>query len=513
MKKIIVIVAGILLIAGGALLYLAPDTLSMLILIIMCAILALGFFMGLLPMLQFRYAFKTARKNIEESVFVQSAETWIAVFKLESLFRQKELDRIFKAYKAKIEEQKENGEIESDIEEYINENTISLRSWQGFVAQIPGILTGIGILGTFIGLISGISSVGFSSVDAAIESVSTLLAGIRVAFFTSICGVILSIIFNILNRITWNTMMREHGLFVEIFHRDVIASVEEQSRSQHRREVKTIINRLDRLPKNFVDSERGEFSHAANEQLLMPQIIEGLKNGEFTFYLQPKLELNSSKIVGVEALARWKHENLGVLTPASFFPLLEKNGYITKLDAYIWEEVFMTVRRWIDAGLRPVPISVNVSKTAILAMDVSGFFARMLNVYNIPPRLLEIEITKDAYIQSSDAVCETAAALRRMGFKVIMDDFDGDYISVNMMNGMETDAFKLDLRLLPEREYNSVEAIFERARKLNIEMMVEGIENPEQIASLNRIGSFTGQGYYYYKPMTIEEYEELTADA
>lgn len=511
MKKMIVFTAALLLTAGSLLLSLAPDTLSMLILIIMFFVVVLGFFLGLMPSLMYGNGFRTARQNIEQALDVQSTETWIAVFKLDAFFRQKELDKMFKEYRNRVEIQKEEGEIVSDIEEYISEDVLGLRTWQGFILQIPGILTGLGILGTFIGLISGISSIGFSSVEAALESISLLLAGIQTAFYTSISGVILSILFNIMNRLSWNSMLREYGLFVDVFHKIVIPSVEEQIRKKQNRDIRSILNRLDRIPKNpgFSLSVSGSGSNAAaaNEQILMPQIVEGLKKGEFIFYLQPQIDLVSRKIIAAEALVRWNHETLGILTPASFVPVLEKNGFITKMDAYIWELVCKTIRKWIDAGIRPVPLSVNISKTDILAMDVTGFFESMLDKYHIPPRALDLEIAKNAYVQNPKTTNDVAGALRRLGFKVVMDGFDGDYISVNMLENVEADTLKLDLRFMSDFENTDIEAIFDKARKLNIEMLAEGIENTEQITNLKKAGCVGGQGYYFYKPMSIEDFE------
>lgn len=517
MKKFIIGVAALLLLAGGILLGMAPDTLSLIILICMCGVLAMGFFLGLLPSLMFTDAFKTGRGNVEQALDVQSAETWIAVFKLDSLFRHTMLDKLFAEYKSKAEALKEDEAVICDIEEYINEDVLSLRTWQGVVLQVPGTLTGLGILGTFVGLITGISSLGFSSVEATLDSIALLLSGIKTAFYTSIAGVILSILFNILNRMIWNVMLREHGLFVEQFRKNVIPSVEEQEREMKQSEFRAVLERLDRIPKN------GEYSLAngnlvqetsvSNEQVLMSQIRNGLKNDEFTFYLQPRVELGTRKIVAADALVRWNHENLGVVAPSTFIPILEKNGFITHLDRYVWEMVFMKIRNWIDAGDRPVPVSVNVSKMDILAMDVPGFFESMLAKYRIPPRNLEVEIARNAFTQNMEATEEAAAYLRQLGFKVIIDGFDGDYISLNMLKDVQADALKLDLRFLPEKQSNVLQAIFDQARKLNVEMLVEGIENTEQITVLKRVGCNCGQGFYFYKPMSIAEYENMVSNS
>lgn len=515
MRRFIIGTAAVLLVAGGLLLSLAPDTLSMLILGIMCIMIIMGFFLGLMPTLMFTSGFHTARLNVEQTLDVQSMETWIAVFRLESVFREKELDALFLEYKTKVEQQKEEDEIISDIEDFISEDLLALRTWQGVVLQIPGVLTGLGLLGTFVGLIAGIQGITFSSVEAALESITVLINGIEAAFYTSIAGVILSIIFNILNRMIWNSMLREYGLFINSFHRVVIPSSEEQIRVKNNRDMRTVLQRLDRIPKQAgfslaaAGTAVGEGTPAANEQALMQQIMEGLKRNEFIFFLQPRVDLNSRKYVAADALVRWNHERMGVLTPASFVPVLEKNGFITRMDAYIWEKVCATIRQWIDQGVRPVPISLNLSKTDLLAMDVAAFFEEMLEKYRIPPRALELEIAKNAFIQSPGTTTEVAGALRRMGLRVILDGFDGDYISLNMLDGVEVDALKLDLRFVPDHSFNSFQAIFEKARKLGIEMMAEGIENTEEITNLKRAGCTVGQGYYFQKPMSIEEFEAV----
>jgi len=172
--------------------------------------------------------------------------------------------------------------------------------------------------------------------------------------------------------------------------------------------------------------------------------------------------------------------------------------------------VCKTIRKWIDAGIRPVPIALNLSQMDILAMDIPGFFEKMLEKYHIPPRALELEIAKIAYVENKDATVDVARDLRRFGFKVIMDGFDGDFISVDMLENVETDALKLDLRFLPDGKENELAIYFEQARKLGIEMMAEGIENTEQISELKRAGCTVGQGFYYYKPMSIEAYESAS---
>lgn len=507
-------VAAAFLAPAGIMFAVAPDTLSTAILGLMCFTLVIGYFAGLMPTIQYVQGFRRCRAKIEESMAIQTTEPWIAVFKTENIFGIRTLDEAFRLYKGAIEEERENDEYLSDIEEYISEEYLALRAWRGLVQQVPGTLTGLGILGTFIGLVLGIGSITFTTIETALASINQLIAGIEMAFFTSICGVILSIIFNMVSQIVWNVMMREYGLFMDSYHKLVIPAVEVQKRKKTSENMKAILERLDRLPKNpgfsLSHGGSGQSDTFSNEQVLMSQIVTGLQRGEFTFFLQPAVELATRKVVRAEALVRWNHETLGILPPSSFVPVLEKNAYITKLDMYVWEAVCQTIRRWIDAGVRPVPISINLSRTDIMAMDLAPFFEGMLKKYRIPPRFLELEIAQNAYRDNPGMVSEVAGALRQMGFKVVMDGFDGDFIAINMLKGVEIDALKLDIRFMKGNALNSFPELFGQAKKLGIDMSVEGIENTEQITNLRKAGCSVGQGYYFYTPMSIEDFEKIT---
>ena len=509
LRKRIILIAAVLLAASGVLTALAPDTLSMLILLVMCAVLAMGFALGLLPSMMYAIGFSSGRRSIDQALEVQTAEPWYAVFKLDSPFHQRELDEMFRLYRDEAETQHEGGEVVSDIEEWINEDMLALRTWQGLVVQVPGILTGLGIIGTFVGLLMGISSIGFSSVEAALESVAVLLSGIETAFYTSIAGVILSILFNLFYRVLYNTMLREYGLFCEYFHRLVVPLAEQQLRSAQQRDMRDIRDKLDRLPRYGSAPGGAQPQNPGNEQILMPEILAGMKNDEFTFNLQPRVELQSRKIVAAEVLVRWHSEKFGQLSAAEFVPVLERNGYITRLDQHIWEKVFKTVRNWIDEGARPVPLAINVSKTDILAMDIASCFASLLERYRIPPRYIQLEIAKNSYIQTPLATLEVETALRQLGFKVAIDGFDGDYISLNMLERTHADSLNLNLALMRQKDQSAMEAIFSQARKLKVDILAMSIESTEQITYLKRAGYTEGQGNYYYKPLSIEEFEEV----
>ena len=412
-----------------------------------------------------------------------------------------------------MQHQRETGQIVSDIDEVLNEDVLALYTWRGVIAQIPGTLTGLGILGTFVGLLLGLRNISFVTVEAALGSVQSILAGIDTAFYPSIAGVILSILFNIINNVLRNIMNRETGLFLEEFHKTVIPTTDEQARYSSRREVRQILELLDRLPKNTGNGAlTGEAmrGNGGNERVLMPQILDGLRKNEFTFFLQPRYELNTRKVIGAEALVRWNHPVLGVVSPAVFIPVLESNGYITKLDQYIWEEVCKTIRVWIDEGVRPMPITVNVTKTDILAIDVAEFFSGMLKKYRIPPKYLDIDISRTAYLETHDVLSETVAQLQQMGFRVVLDGFDGNYMELSALGDIGTDVLKLDLCSAEmQNRTNALPGIFVQARTLRLNLLAEGIESAEQLNVLRKAGCTEGQGYFFSRPLSVDEFAKI----
>ena len=293
MKRLMPIFIVILLSGCGILTAYAPNMLSMIVVAVMGVVVLLGIIYGLIPVLTFTQGLLTGQKSIQRASEAEEKSVWITALQMDRFFRQKKMDQLFREYRDKVKQQRQNGQIVSDLEDILNEDVLALYSWQGVVAQIPGTLTGLGILGTFIGLLRGLRNINFVTVEAALSSVQSILTGIDTAFYTSIAGVILSILFNISNNILRNTMDREMGIFLEVFHRVVLPTTQEQERYRSRRETRQIMDLLDRLPKkdDYLASGMGATADSAigNERLLMPQILNGLKKNEFIFLLQPQL--------------------------------------------------------------------------------------------------------------------------------------------------------------------------------------------------------------------------------
>ena len=252
MRRLIYTFMALILITGIVLMAYAPDSISTVFIVLMEGILVAGGLFGILPAVQFYHGFETGMENIDHALSMPSQSTWAAMLQIDEFFHQRTMDEIFTDYRAKVKAQRESGQVLSDIDEFINEESLALRSWQNVIHQIPGSLTGLGLLGTFIGLIMGIRNIGFSTVSAALTSVQALLGGIQVAFYTSIAGLILSLAFNIMYRIAWNMVLRNMGLFTEEFHQNIIPTVDEQLRYREHKEIKQITDLLEKMSKGGV---------------------------------------------------------------------------------------------------------------------------------------------------------------------------------------------------------------------------------------------------------------------
>lgn len=517
MKRWLFIDLGIFLLMGILALTFSPDTFSLIIICTMILIIAVTFGKGMWMVFDIAEGFRTGVKYIGVVQDVTTASKWDTFVQVNQIFRNKILDKLFEDYRERVEAESMKELTCSDIEYVINEEVLSLATYRSIVLQIPGSLTALGLIGTFLGLILGISGIAFSSLDAAISSITMLLSGIETAFYTSIIGVIFSLIFNLSHKFAWNVLLREMGVFMNEFHKHILPEEENQRKILEKEERRHILECLERIPKGGeymgpVISGQAGSSGDANENALMTEIYAAQKNGRFLFYVQPRVDLTSGEIRGGEALMRWEHETLGVISPAVFLPILEKNGYIVKLDCYMWEAVCRQIRAALDKGIRPLPVSVNVSKMDILVMDVAEFFEAMVKKYQIPPQYIQLEIAENAYAQSSEVAKATEEKLRQTGFYVIINGAKGEYDTLSLFGITKADALRLDMAVLEKirrEDPEALQSIVEQARKARVKLLASGIENARQLTGMRRIGFAEGQGFFLYKPMCAEEFEEL----
>ncbi len=260
--------------------------------------------------------------------------------------------------------------------------------------------------------------------------------------------------------------------------------------------------------------EEEMFEQMASEHFMQMDVQRAIKEKEFTFYIQPQCDMRTGKIVGAEALVRWKHKEKGMVSPGMFIPVLEKNGYIVALDRYTWEEVCKWQKSLIDRGIRPVPVSVNVSRMDIYFMDVADVFCKLIKKYKLTPELIEIEITESAYVEGFSNIMDTVKRLQQEGFKILMDDFGSGYSSLNMLKDVNIDILKIDMKFLDignesvEKGIGILESVIDLARMLGIPMISEGVEELKQKEALLDMGCVYAQGYYFYRPMPIIDFEK-----
>jgi diguanylate cyclase (GGDEF)-like protein len=243
-----------------------------------------------------------------------------------------------------------------------------------------------------------------------------------------------------------------------------------------------------------------------------------LREGQFEVYLQPKCSLGSGEIVGAEALVRWNHPTRGTLAPGAFVPIFERNGFIMKLDAWVWEQVCRLMRKWMDAnGGQPlIPVSMNVSRISVYNPALVTTLAALADRYDIPRRMLELEITESAYAEDPKQLYGLVTELRTRGFPVQMDDFGSAYSSLNMLKEISVDLLKLDMRFLYGSDTDGrggviLSSVVRMARHLALPIIAEGVETAEQARFLHSIGLAVAQGYYYYRPMPVPAFEALLA--
>ncbi len=251
---------------------------------------------------------------------------------------------------------------------------------------------------------------------------------------------------------------------------------------------------------------------------LLEDFKPSLESGRFVVYFQPKYDIRTDRpiLASAEALVRWDHPELGMISPGVFIPLLEDNGLILDLDQFVWRESAARIRDWKDRFGDSVPVSVNVSRIDMLTPDLKNIFKEILEEYRLKPEDLVLEITESAYTGDSDQVISTAKDLRGMGmgFRIEMDDFGTGYSSLGMLSNLPIDVLKLDMSFIrsafgESRDVRMIELIIDIADYLHVPVVAEGVETEEQYLVLKAMGCDLVQGYYFSRPVPPEAFDRF----
>lgn len=248
-------------------------------------------------------------------------------------------------------------------------------------------------------------------------------------------------------------------------------------------------------------------------QYIEANMYSALDENEYQVYLQPKMNLRTGKIDSAEALVRWQTKERGLLFPDKFIPLFEENGFCKHLDLYMLEKSCQIIRNWIDEGITPITISVNQTKSLFVSDDYVDKLIEITSKYQVAPRYIVLEILEGLAFENIEQFNQTIARLNNAGFNVSMDDFGSGYSSLNTLGKIHIDKIKLDRMFLMDlrdeqrsSQYEVMSLIFSMAKKLGIGTITEGVETKEDEQLIMSMGCDYGQGYYYSKPITIEDF-------
>ncbi len=250
------------------------------------------------------------------------------------------------------------------------------------------------------------------------------------------------------------------------------------------------------------------------EKQLVGDFDQALKEKQFCMYLQPQMT-SEGKMLGAEALVRWQHPKRGLIFPGDFIEVFEKTGLIYRLDRFIWELAVQKLARWQQEGHSDLYISVNISTKDFYYMNVYETITALVEKYRIIPSTLKLEITETAIMTGTAGELDMIEQFREYGFQVEIDDFGSGYSSFNTLKDMDVDVLKIDMGFLRtskpenlEKSMSILNMIISLSKTLGLSVVTEGVETKEQVVKLSQMGCGIYQGYYFSKPIPVEEFEK-----
>lgn len=242
--------------------------------------------------------------------------------------------------------------------------------------------------------------------------------------------------------------------------------------------------------------------------MLEQELRKAIKMGKLTIHYQPKVDLHLSKVIGVEALLRWHHEKLGMISPAEFIPMAEENGLIFEVTDWTFKTVCEQIKEWESKGIPVVPVSINISPKRFLQNNWFDIFVNIIEETDVNPKLLELEITESALIENDKAFFSYISKLKEIGMKISLDDFGTGYSSPVYLKNYLIDTIKIDqlfIREILEKNAPIIKYIIDLAHQLKMNVIAEGVETEEQLHFLKENGCNQIQGYIFCKPVPAHE--------
>ena len=247
----------------------------------------------------------------------------------------------------------------------------------------------------------------------------------------------------------------------------------------------------------------------------MNDLTRALESHELEVYYQPKYYIQSEQPIlsSAEALVRWHHPDLGLISPKEFIPLFERSGQISVLDKYVWKSAVRQMAAWRDKYGAVLPVSVNLSRVDVFDPNLTDTLDQLVDMHGIKRSELKLEVTESAYTDNADELIRVIKGLRSKGYEIEMDDFGTGYSSLNMLSSMPVDILKMDIAFIRNIEINEkdlrlVEVIVDIARYLKVPVVAEGVESEGQLNLLRKAGCDLVQGYYFSHPLPADEFEK-----
>ena len=253
----------------------------------------------------------------------------------------------------------------------------------------------------------------------------------------------------------------------------------------------------------------------AFENRLLNDLRNAVENNELEVYYQPKYDIRTDppKMISAEALVRWRHPELGMISPGEFIPLLERNSQISVVDRYVWNMAARQIAAWKEKYGITIPVSVNLSRVDVFDLTLESTLDMLIKENQLNRGDLKLEVTESACTENPDQVIDLIKRLRKKGFEVEMDDFGSGYSSLNMLSSMPIDILKMDRSFVSRIEYEEkdqhlIELILGIARNLKVPVIAEGVETETQLQLLKEMGCELVQGYFFSRPLPAQEFEK-----
>jgi diguanylate cyclase (GGDEF)-like protein/PAS domain S-box-containing protein len=287
-------------------------------------------------------------------------------------------------------------------------------------------------------------------------------------------------------------------------------------------DAETLVRNADIAMLNAKDNGRNNyqfFKPTMNEHALERRSIEGslrhaLDRGEFVLHYQPKMDLSAQTLTGGEALIRWRHPERGIVFPQDFIPIAEHCGYIVPIGRWVLREACRQRRSWLDAGLAPVPIAINISAVELRSTNFVANVREILRETGLGPQYIEFELTETAFLQDPEPTVAVLCELKRMGIHLTLDDFGTGYSSLSYLKRFPIDSLKIDKSFVhglctDSDDSKLVSAVINLGDSFHLQVIAEGVETRDQFLALQARDCAEGQGYYFHRPIEASEFAKL----